>query len=213
MILFYSIFTSFIAETVKMNTDSMSPSLDKGDAFIFLPTNNLNRLLKRGFADYKRGEIVISSTNYSLDASFIYRVLDPIVRIFTLQKRSLLYDNMNTKGRAEILRIVGLPGDYIKIKDDTVYIKPGGEEFFLNEFELAKVDYDINKRELNRIWKDEFPFSSEHPEIYIPEDHYFLISDNRAYINDSRIFGPVENSKIIGSVFVKYWPLLEFNVY
>lgn len=213
MVLFYSFFTSFIAETVKINTDSMAPSMNKGDALILLPTNNLNNLLNREYAEYNRGDIIITETNYSNSASFIQRLLDPVVRIFTLQKRSLLYDNYSTNGRAEILRVVGLPGDHIKIKDDTVYVKPKGEEFFLNEFELAKINYDINKRELDRVWHEDFPFSSKENELVINDGYYYLISDNRAYMNDSRIFGPVNEERIIGSIAIKYWPLNEFHAY
>lgn len=213
-ILFYSIFTMFFAVTVGVNSDSMEPSLKKGSSLILLPSKNLNSLLGRQNGNsLRRGEIVLTGTNYNIEASLIEKILDPVVRIFTLQKKSLIYDNSSYKGRAELLRIVGLPGDTIKIKDSTVYIKPSGEDFFLSEFELTEIDYDISKKIYSGSWKKEYPFSSEFEEQYITDGLYFLISDNRGVNNDSRIFGLIDKNDIKGKVLLKYWPIDEFKLY
>lgn len=214
LLIFYSLFTIFIAISVGVNSNSMSPNIVAGDRIVMLPTKNLNALLqKKSNKVFRRGEVIISNTNYAVKTSLFEIIVDPVVRIFTLQHRSLLYDNRGYKGRGELLRIVGLPGDTIRIKDSTVYIKSSEDEFFLSEFELTDIDYDIIKKNFSKNWKKEYPFSSELKDIYISDNHYFLISDNRGFMNDSRIFGIVSRDEIIGKVILKYWPINEFGIF
>ena len=44
-------------------------------------------------------------------------------------------------------------------------------------------------------------------EITIPEDHYFMMGDNRGASDDSRFWGPVPRDWIIGEAFFTYWPV------
>jgi len=43
-------------------------------------------------------------------------------------------------------------------------------------------------------------------EITIPEDHYYMMGDNRGESADSREWGPVPKKWIIGKAFMTYWP-------
>jgi signal peptidase I len=42
--------------------------------------------------------------------------------------------------------------------------------------------------------------------IKIPPDHYFMMGDNRGASDDSRFWGPIPRSWIIGEAFATYWP-------
>ena len=42
--------------------------------------------------------------------------------------------------------------------------------------------------------------------IKIPNDHYFMMGDNRGASDDSRFWGPVPRDWIIGNAFATYWP-------
>jgi signal peptidase I len=87
-----------------------------------------------------------------------------------------------------IKRIVAGPGDRLYIEDgqavvngemlDEPYIRPCGSAG------------DCNLRE----------------EITIPDDHYFMMGDNRGASDDSRFWGPVPRDWIIGKAFFTYWP-------
>ena len=43
-------------------------------------------------------------------------------------------------------------------------------------------------------------------EITIPDDHYFMMGDNRGASDDSRFWAPVPRDWIIGEAFFTYWP-------
>ena len=41
----------------------------------------------------------------------------------------------------------------------------------------------------------------------LSENEYFVIGDNYFHSTDSRHFGPIKKSMIIGKVFLRIWPL------
>ncbi|MEW5817420.1 MAG: signal peptidase I, partial [Spirochaetota bacterium] len=56
-------------------------------------------------------------------------------------------------------------------------------------------------------WDSSLPFSFNYSERLLGKDEYFIIGDSRAESNDSRYWGPVHFSQIIGKVVFRYWPL------
>ena len=42
--------------------------------------------------------------------------------------------------------------------------------------------------------------------IWVPEGHIFAMGDNHADSADSRVFGPVPKSNIVGEAFLRVWP-------
>ncbi|MGZ5314963.1 MAG: signal peptidase I [Solirubrobacterales bacterium] len=50
-------------------------------------------------------------------------------------------------------------------------------------------------------------------EITIPEDHYFMMGDNRGASDDSRFWGPVPKDWIIGKAFATYWPPKKVGIF
>ncbi len=91
-----------------------------------------------------------------------------------------------------IKRIIGLPGETITLKQNSVYIN----EEMLDEPYLATPDTSFP----GSFLQDEKPFT-------IPEDQFIVMGDNRADSGDSRIFGPIHRDTIVGVVMFRYWPL------
>jgi signal peptidase I len=88
-----------------------------------------------------------------------------------------------------IKRIVAAPGDRLSIHNGHPVVD--GEE--------AKEDFIEPCRG--------GPGCNMPHEITIPPDHYFMMGDNRGSSDDSRFWGPVPRSSIIGEAFFTYWPL------
>lgn len=100
-----------------------------------------------------------------------------------------------------IKRIVGLPGEKIQIQDGQVYIynkdKPEGsvlEEPYLSE---GTKTYGISDSDIVTLEKDE----------------YYVLGDNRNSSKDSRSFGPVNKSFIIGKVLLRGWPFEKIKLF
>ncbi len=90
-----------------------------------------------------------------------------------------------------IKRVIGLPGDKILFKNGEVYVND----------RLLKEDYISAK---TNLW--EGGFAKEGVPIVIPENELFVMGDNRPRSSDSREFGPVTFSTVIGQVFYRYFP-------
>ncbi|CAN5643058.1 signal peptidase I [soil metagenome] len=84
-----------------------------------------------------------------------------------------------------VKRIVGLPGETVEIRNGLVYIN--GQQLP----ELFPHDESNQNMELKTLG---------------PLD-YFVLGDNRGNSNDSRVFGPIKRSYILGRVWLRYWPL------
>ncbi len=89
-------------------------------------------------------------------------------------------------GGTFVKRLIGLPGERISARDGVISID--GEP--------------LDEPYLNDGERDEATFR----ERTIPEDHYFMMGDNRGQSCDSRMWGAVSNENIIGEVFAVYWP-------
>lgn len=96
----------------------------------------------------------------------------------------------NDPGRVLVKRIIGLPGEEISIVRGQVYVDGAP----LDEPYVAIRDSRTMSPGL------------------VPPDSVYVLGDNRANSLDSRYFGPVPRSNLIGVVVLRYWPLDKFRV-
>jgi signal peptidase I len=89
-----------------------------------------------------------------------------------------------------IKRVIGLEGETIRIENCTVFID--GEE--LVEPYLAD---DVQAGRCG---------TSSMASLTVPDDHVFVLGDNRPESSDSRSFGPIDVDEIRGRAFVVLWP-------
>jgi signal peptidase I len=93
-----------------------------------------------------------------------------------------------------IKRVVAGPGDEMFIKEGHVYRKAKGTSAFVREKDSYIRECGAN------------PQCSFLKPIRIPAGHWFMMGDNRGESDDSRFWGPVPTSWIIGEAFFTYWP-------
>lgn len=99
-----------------------------------------------------------------------------------------------------IKRVIGLPGDRVEIRDDgKVYVNGVA----LEEPYTFKNDAGVNEPTV--------PLS-EQTSWVVPQGDLFVLGDHRQKSADSRLFGPIEESRIIGRGFLRYWPIPDFGI-
>jgi len=106
-----------------------------------------------------------------------------------------------------IKRIIGLPEEKISIKNNQIMIfnKENPDGFKLPESYLTSI-FDSSLIKMNGM------------EIQLDKGEYFVVGDNRSESCDSRSWGPVQKSAIVGLVRLRLWPLtkvsaIEYPIY
>ena len=87
-------------------------------------------------------------------------------------------------GKDYIKRVIGLPGETVEIREGRVF---------------------INGRELVEPYIREPGYRSWGPAVVGP-DELFVLGDNRDHSNDSRSWGMLPISNVIGKAWISYWP-------
>ena len=103
-----------------------------------------------------------------------------------------------TGGPVLIKRIVGMPGDVISLSDGYVYIN--GRK--LDEPYVRRIG---GRQEPTDAFTNGLAWSLQRP-YHVPAGTYFMMGDNRTDSGDSREFGPVPRSQLVGHAFWRYWP-------
>ena len=90
---------------------------------------------------------------------------------------------------ALIKRVVGLPGDQLVVEQGEL-IRNGQrvQEPWLSE----EMDYAMNP-------------------VTVPEEHLWVMGDNRNASLDSHLWGPLPETNVIGTAVWRYWPLQRFG--
>lgn len=120
-----------------------------------------------------------------------YRLHDPVrgdVIVFRYPKDTSQYF---------IKRIIALPGEKVKIQNGKAYVfnaeHPDGSA--LNEPYLSNQDITFGKDE----------------EITLGTDQYYVMGDNRLASSDSRVWGILPKRDIIGTAWLRVFPLNTFG--
>lgn len=90
-----------------------------------------------------------------------------------------------------IKRIIGMPGDTIKIENNKVIIN----NQILDEVYLPS-DYYTSAGSFLRSGQS----------VTVPEGQFFALGDNRAHSSDSREWGFVPRQNLVGRAWFRYWP-------
>ena len=85
-----------------------------------------------------------------------------------------------------VKRVIGTPGDVLTSIGNTIY---------------------VNGQALDETWTHTEPLGQPIGNVTVPANQYFMMGDNHDNSCDSRTWGTVPRSDIIGKAFVRIWPL------
>ena len=121
----------------------------------------------------------ISSGEYVLINTLAYR--------FSVPQRGdiVAFRHESDTPETYIKRVIALPGDRVRIDDGTVYVN------------------DAALSEPYVRFEDKRSF----PQVIVPPRSVYVLGDNRANSEDSRIFGAVPDDALMGRALAGIWPL------
>ena len=97
-----------------------------------------------------------------------------------------------------IKRVIGVGGDIVEVRDGQVFVNGVA----LDESYLFR--NDAGALEPTEV--------GDQTRWVVPEGELFVMGDHRQVSEDSRVFGPIPVSSVIGRGAVRYWPLSEFGI-
>lgn len=186
---------TFIISTFKVNGDSMTPTLESNETMMMYKLGTPNRF----------DVVVIESP----DVVYEYDALGNM-------KRDLFGNPIR---RLYIKRVIGMPGDTLFYKDDTLYINDVPyEEPYLDK-QRAQVSgvymADSTLEEYMAYARQSIPnlpqentvLADKQGKKVIPDGYYFVLGDNRLYSKDSQEYGLVKQELIKGTAILRFYPL------
>jgi signal peptidase I len=95
-----------------------------------------------------------------------------------------------------IKRILAVPGETVEVRDNAVLVDgvPLQEDYIPADFQTQPGSFTRDRA------------------FTLGIDEYFAVGDNRPYSSDSRAWGPIHRSEIVGRAFFRYWPISEAGV-
>jgi signal peptidase I len=145
-----------------------------------------------------------------LAARFLYRFTDPARDEILVFHPNGFGDSAERVDHVAsvtfVKRLIGLPGEYVGAVNGKVWICK----------DKAPATDQAPTRTAGCRFLNE-PYISSPQEafgpVHVPKGQYFMMGDNRSNSDDSRIWGTIKRSQILGRVFATYWPPTRISVY
>jgi signal peptidase I len=106
----------------------------------------------------------------------------------------VVFESVDERKDEEIVkRVVGLPGEEISVQEGVLLVNG----------EAPHEPYLLGTQESPT---NETPGIDSFGPMVVPQNHVFVMGDNRTNSYDSRFFGPVPEENLVGEVSLRFWP-------
>ncbi|CAN5541470.1 hypothetical protein BH20VER1_BH20VER1_01740 [soil metagenome] len=158
-------------------------------------------------AAYKRGQVIARGAIDTGDQVFVDKISYNFVKpkrgdvfVFRTNDVAGIPADPETGAPFYIKRLVGLPGDELRIEPPLLYVNGRPAEGLGFSRVMSATDgYRGYASAGNYMAEIQRPFR-------IPEGHYFAMGDNSYNSYDSRYWGPVQEYNLVGRGLLVYWP-------
>lgn len=175
---------AFVVKPYKIPTGSMEPTLEKGQRVLVDRIGN-------DFSEPHIGAIIVFHPPAGADSE----LCGPHPHFVTPGTAACDSPIPQPASATFIKRLVAGPGDWLYIKEGHVYLSTKGRDGPYGREQDSYIKPCGSAATCNFLTP-----------IEIPRSHWFMMGDNRGNSDDSRFWGPVPRSWIIGEAFATYWP-------
>ncbi len=111
----------------------------------------------------------------------------------------VVFDTPEAGGNDDLIkRVIGLQGEFVDVEDGRIEIDGG---LLLEPYLPLNTDINPFSTPANCVNRP-----NENSGCRIPDEHVFVMGDNRSNSRDSRFFGPVPVEDVEGRAFIRVWP-------
>jgi signal peptidase I len=172
---------TFVAQAFYIPSSSMVPQLQVNDRVI------VSKLSYRLHAPH-RGDIVVFLAPPSEQDTPASSGSNPITRFVVRIGRDV--GVVPPSAQDFIKRIIGLPGETVQGRDGRVF---------------------VNGKYLYEPYLPPGTFTSNFGPVTVPKGMLWVMGDNRQDSRDSRFFGPIQRSTVVGRTVFRVWPIWKMS--
>ena len=112
----------------------------------------------------------------------------------------IVFDTPEASGEDDLIkRVIGLPGEFVNVEEERIEIDGG---LLLEPYLPLSSNIKSFATPVNCVNRPDENYGCR-----IPDDHVFVMGDNRSNSRDSRFFGPVPIEDVKGRAFIRVWPI------
>ncbi|MCF7913670.1 MAG: S26 family signal peptidase [Spirochaetaceae bacterium] len=165
----------------------------------------------------KRGAVVVSESGRPPELPWYAHGLNSISKFFTFNNFIPFNENeFSHISRYQIMRVVGMPGDEVRLDTYRIKIKTPTSSYFIDEQEVLQTDYKLVIPNFKDIGGSDSEgsqsggLSGSQNTLRLAAGEYLLAPDNRTHFALSRYWKPTTMDKILAKALLVYWPQFRF---
>ncbi len=167
---------TFVAQAFFIPSGSMIPQLEVGDRVV------VSKLAYR-LHDPRRGDVVVFDAPASTALADLPDETALPIKVVRGVMQSVGLSAPSTQ--EYIKRVIGLPGETVEGRQGRVL---------------------VDGKELVEPYLPLGPTTRDFPPVTLGDNQLWVMGDNRENSSDSRVFGPIDRSTVVGRAFVRVWP-------